>query len=704
MVILKILCLAQSWLGAFLLFASIPRVAASGLTESPFPDISFQQFSDFVMQNFNSTISLSSVLVILFSLTENVQLLRLHRRQQVKKYPGENSTKVSAWIRVLSRSLRQKLEEPEDRYLLREDDMPLGKHEEQITIALAKMLDSLAKLLQLHRKLKPVSHKAIEPILVICPDVSVCQTQKCNPRSLVMSTKQRDIPYATLIKGFKAYKNVPVLTGTCVTCKTIYYADHERSPTGFLEQPERTYLNSAKYIKIGQSLWVDRSFSSAVLSGVYNFHASASAYTEFWNDAFCASQTLDVGLGKVSRRQIWHAFVQESIRMIGSLSNLNLTLRDNLPIEEVTKEAFHVLGEGGMIRAADGHSCTECTQKHRGSEALLDSGSEDEDAENIRSPVKMVVVDGIVTGHSICAYPDCASELLNSRGGVYCALHEDLYGGQCHVSGCTRQKVEGTLACSGSAHQEKWQRFHRSHQTKQLSGFRRALRHADDAWPWMAQLPNNNQQPHDQEVVAHGQGSRDHFIPRRVYCVETICAPCGVVVAWAKFANAESPTNILNFLEQVFPTEESRPDYICIDKACLVLRTSVSNGSWEQTWSKTSRFIVDSYHYTNHSVDDNLCREWCNPTPRDGSAPNLVVTGRARDGQSYQKSAFNTQACEQLNAWLGGFDSVLRKMTPGNFNWFLHTMLTYHTSHVCRKLAKAKSDVSDSSSGESSSF
>ena len=44
----------------------------------------------------------------------------------------------------------------------------------------------------------------------------------------------------------------------------------------------------------------------------------------------------------------------------------------------------------------------------------------------------------------------------------------------------------------------------------------------------------------------------------------------------------------------------------------------------------------------------------------------------------------NTQACEQLNAWLGGFESILKHMTPGNFNWFLHTMLFYHTKHVLK--------------------
>lgn len=231
-----------------------------------------------------------------------------------------------------------------------------------------------------------------------------------------------------------------------------------------------------------------------------------------------------------------------------------------------------------------------------------------------------------------------------------------------------------------------------------MSGYRRAIRRADDSWPWNPQ-PQANQQSHDQEVSDNDR-NRDQFIPSRTYCVETICAPCGVVIAWAKFSRAESPTNILDFLRQVYPTEDSRPDYICIDKACIVMQTCLSNGSWDM-WSKTMRFIVDSYHYTNHSEDDHLCCTWCNPTPRDGSAPNLVVTGRTRNGQTYEKSAFNTQACEQLNAWLGGYDSILRRMSPGNFNWFLHTILAYHTTQVCKKLTKAQVHDSDDDSSSS---
>ena len=53
----------------------------------------------------------------------------------------------------------------------------------------------------------------------------------------------------------------------------------------------------------------------------------------------------------------------------------------------------------------------------------------------------------------------------------------------------------------------------------------------------------------------------------------------------------------------------------------------------------------------------------------------------------------NKQACEQLNAWMGGYESMLKKMTPGNFNWFLHSMLFYHTRHVIAKQEEKASRI-----------
>ena len=149
-------------------------------------------------------------------------------------------------------------------------------------------------------------------------------------------------------------------------------------------------------------------------------------------------------------------------------------------------------------------------------------------------------------------------------------------------------------------------------------------------------------QPQDEPGHGEGTPKDNYFKAPRFYCVETICAPCGVVLAWTKFDKAESPTNILNWLELVYPIPESQPDYVCIDKSCAVLHTAIVNRDWE-TWKPTTQFIVYSYHYINHCTTDYLCRTWCNPAPLNGSQPNLVTVEDDRNGQPHYKCAFNTQ-------------------------------------------------------------
>jgi hypothetical protein len=110
-----------------------------------------------------------------------------------------------------------------------------------------------------------------------------------------LSPNQTSIPTVTLIKGNEIHKNAYVLTGICSSCKTLYLADRERS-TNSDNTVSRMYLNSARYLKVGQSTWVDRVFSAAVLNGMYSFHASAAAYTEFWNNSYSENST-----GKITR-------------------------------------------------------------------------------------------------------------------------------------------------------------------------------------------------------------------------------------------------------------------------------------------------------------------------------------------------------------------------------------------------------------------
>ena len=123
-------------------------------------------------------------------------------------------------------------------------------------------------------------------------------------------TRTQDIPKVTLVKGSEIYQNVSVLTGQCSKCKTLYSADHETLSEVVSKEEtcnRRIYLNSAKYLKVGQSIWVDRVFSNAVVNGMYSFHASASAYREYWNNSFGVDKSF-----KLSHHHIWQAFIQES--------------------------------------------------------------------------------------------------------------------------------------------------------------------------------------------------------------------------------------------------------------------------------------------------------------------------------------------------------------------------------------------------------
>jgi preprotein translocase subunit SecG len=40
---------------------------------------------------------------------------------------------------------------------------------------------------------------------------------------------------------------------------------------------------------------------------------------------------------------------------------------------------------------------------------------------------------------------------------------------------------------------------------------------------------------------------------------------------------------------------------------------------------------------------------------------------------------------------LGGFESILSRMTAVNFNWFIHTMLFLHTQKIIQKKTQMES-------------
>jgi hypothetical protein len=188
-------------------------------------------------------------------------LLNLNARQQNTK-SDESAQVISGWIKALARALQEKLNEDTDR-LFKKSENKSGLSESRIQHEIGIKLDGFSKLLKLYpynakgqqqNPIKPVSEKDIEPALVICPASMECQTITCKSRALIQDTRDRDVPRVTLVKDSRIYDNVHVLSGKCIRCNTKYYADHETSNSNGTRMT--FYLNSAKYLKIGQSVWL----------------------------------------------------------------------------------------------------------------------------------------------------------------------------------------------------------------------------------------------------------------------------------------------------------------------------------------------------------------------------------------------------------------------------------------------------------------
>jgi hypothetical protein len=123
------------------------------------------------------------------------------------------------------------------------------------------------------------------------------------------------------------------------------------------------------------------------------------------------------------------------------------------------------------------------------------------------------------------------------------------------------------------------------------------------------------------------------------------------------------------------------------DKACDLLRHVVTQNPADP-WLQSTRFIVDAWHYIGHRATDAICRLWCNPSPSDGSQPDLVVTQTDDDGNVHTTRAFNTETAEQFNSWLEGFEAQVRQMTDVTYDFYIHVLMMVYKDMVDEKIER----------------
>ncbi|KAF9490882.1 hypothetical protein BDN71DRAFT_1521275 [Pleurotus eryngii] len=526
--------------------------------------------------------------MLLMTLVSNTDLLNLHGQQQASQQQESTS-----WMAALVCTVKAKLFDSGFISLFTTDDLWTSRSEQQqITLAGKKLsrfscslsLASHSSIGNFKSKLRPISMTSIQPIILITPIVMACPTFDCNDHSLTQDLWECDISHVTLLKGSQCLEKVPVLAGRCSSCNLLYWADHEWF-TQNNGDDLCLYLNNAKYLKVGKSVWVDCTVSEAIVNANYSFHASTAAITKFWNFSFVKPNG---GTFKLGHQQVWKAFVEESIWQMAKFNKRQIVFEDNLFINALVAAAYIELGDNGVICSAEGHSCDECCHAFKDVADVIPRQSNDPAAvvgydENHAVPdyagepvdpnamevdnqpaavvqptgpvilgnhgeVCMIVIDGIVMGLRHCAMEGCEAGLENAQTGVFCKKHAERIKNKCHMKGCGKVKVGDTKACQD--HQEQWATFHRRY-ANTLLGVQRILRRAqEERQEWLPHAAEAEELEHDnleEQEVEEVSGTKYHnyFSASRYYCVETICAPCGVVLAWRKFAKSEGVAKIL---------------------------------------------------------------------------------------------------------------------------------------------------------------
>ena len=130
-----------------LAFISALPIANASPSERPFPDISFKDFNKFFTNNFSPHVSLATVLLVLFTMTENSDLPNLHACQNNPQCVGELRQSSSGWIRALARSLNDRLLEKATN-LFKEAELPQENPKEYdlvtpLSIKLGKLMNVL---------------------------------------------------------------------------------------------------------------------------------------------------------------------------------------------------------------------------------------------------------------------------------------------------------------------------------------------------------------------------------------------------------------------------------------------------------------------------------------------------------------------------------------------------------------------------------
>ncbi|KAJ3520707.1 hypothetical protein NMY22_g12634 [Coprinellus aureogranulatus] len=521
----------------------------------------------------------------------------------------------------------------------------------------------------------PHRYVRIDPTNTITCINPACVSESGVPKELVEALS---LNVSIFSQDFGAIPGISV-SMYCRGCKTRYYHNyyvHDKATrhTYYREQPQ--------FIHGSESSFMDRRTYQMFTSMMLHAWTSATNCARVYNESI---------VRKEFRRLLPEIHAKSLVLDVETLWNslflfwLIEDAADGEEVLEIPHDRDHslrlddALNERNLRMAGTGqeewsHACDLCCW-------IKNDGVHE--PEVIRSHV----VDGVTLGQPCCSVHDCPLPLLSNRDR-FCPEHWAL-DDQCCVESCKADSEPGHRTCSLPEHRTL--ESHLREENKAMFNLKRRLARLGAKTP-QVENPNtildeqdDDEVQIDQSGVCEGgkpdtgnKGLKARFGRRRTHNEELCVASCGVIVGRATFFGSEAPNGVRTFLMGLFPTKRSLPRVIWHDNNCKILAMLRNDTDpYLRHYFDDSLMVVDVFHFkSKHKESDKECNANCNPAMHK----DLVTSdGRWR---------FNSSAAEQANAWIGGYQAMVREMRAIRYDFFLDEMIRRRNCLIVRELER----------------
>ncbi|KAF8957712.1 hypothetical protein BDZ97DRAFT_2078966 [Flammula alnicola] len=564
------------------------------------------------------------------------------------------------------------------------------------------------------------------------PPIRLCLDPGCNSKS--RTAKQAGVPYSrelaekisVPVTAFtQDFGPIPALSTSlyCRECNTRYYADYWVNK----EKSTRTYYQTpSNFIQTGQHVFIEKRTLELFTMMMLKSWTSAGNCARIYNTGL-ALKSLSPSLS-VSFVESEHVALDVEDVWDGLL--LYWVLEDAQEREEVLElvhdapsqakrlqPALHArnLRMAGPGQEAWNHACEvqswdwkktatrpDWTAKRPDQQSgllIFENQRPQKDRPDLSLQigpkgiqivyVRSTVTDGVGIGRPTCGVHDCdiPLELVKDQ---FCPTHadQDLI---CVVTACSEYADEGHRTCSLKEHREL--ENYNSEKNKAMFQLRERLARLRTSQPRESIPVAGDDIGLDEEVLVDNNGICDgkpeegnqtlraRFGRKRTHNEELCVTSCGVILGRATFYGSEAPNGVVSFWKKLFPTRRSLPSVLWHDNNCRIV-AMLDNPDHPDTYFEYSALPVDVFHFKcKHKASDEKCNDRCNPV----NWPELCT----REGTW----RFNSSAAEQANAWIGGYQAIVREMQADRYEFFLDEMIKRRNCNIIKDLEKKGKEI-----------